>query len=40
MMMLEALLDIQLALLNLSVDRADLPLNGADICLDHALSSQ
>jgi len=30
MMMLETLLDINLALLYSSVDRADLPLNGAD----------
>jgi hypothetical protein len=40
MMMLEALLDIQLALLNLSADRVNLPLNGADISLHHAHSSQ
>jgi hypothetical protein len=33
-------LDIHLALLNSSADRADLPLNGVDICLHHAHSSQ
>jgi hypothetical protein len=38
--MLEALLDIKLALLNSSADRADLPLNGADISLHRTQSSQ
>jgi len=33
MMMLETLLDIELALLNSSADRVDLPLNRADISL-------
>jgi hypothetical protein len=40
MMMLEALLDIQLALLNSSADSVDLPLNGANIYLHHAHNSQ
>jgi hypothetical protein len=40
MMMLEALLDIQLALLNSSAGRADLPLNGANISLHRTKSNQ
>jgi len=40
MMMLEALRDIKLALLNSSADRVDLPLNGADITLHRTHSSQ
>jgi hypothetical protein len=40
MMMLEALLDIHLALLNSSGDGADLPLSGTDISLHRAYSSQ
>jgi len=40
MMMLEALLDIKLALLNSSADRADLLLNEADISLHHTHSRQ
>ncbi len=40
MMILKVLLDIKLALLNLSADKADLPLNGADISLHRTQSSQ
>jgi hypothetical protein len=40
MMMLKALLDIKLALLNSSANSANLLLNGADISLYHAHSSQ
>jgi hypothetical protein len=40
MMMLETLLDIKLALLNSSADRADLPLDGADISLHRTHSHQ
>jgi len=40
MMVLETLLDIKLALLNSSADRADLPLNGADISLHQTQCSQ
>jgi hypothetical protein len=40
MMMLEAFLDIKLALLNSSADQADLLLNGADISLHHTHSRQ
>jgi hypothetical protein len=39
-MMLKALLDIKLALLNSSADRADLPLNGIDIALHRTHSHQ
>jgi hypothetical protein len=38
--MLEALLDIKLALVHSSADRADLSLNGADISLHRIKSSQ
>jgi hypothetical protein len=38
--MLEAFLDIKLALLNSSADRADLPLNRADISLHRTHSRQ